>query len=80
VLAGVTRGWVLEHAPLPVEERALMAEELSASREAFLTSSVAGVIPLLRLNGRPIGDGAPGPITLAIQRSLDQHWARPGNE
>ena len=37
---------------------------LAAAAEAFISSSVAGVLPVTRFNGHPIGDGRPGPWTL----------------
>jgi branched-subunit amino acid aminotransferase/4-amino-4-deoxychorismate lyase len=36
----------------------------AAASEAFMCSSVAGVLPVTRFNGHPIGDGHPGPWTL----------------
>ncbi len=49
---------------------------LDDAREAFLTGSVMGVMPLTRLDGRPIGSGGPGPTTRAIRRLYDQAVAR----
>jgi branched-subunit amino acid aminotransferase/4-amino-4-deoxychorismate lyase len=42
----------------------LDAADLAAADEAFLCSSVAGVLPVTRFDGAPIGDGRPGPWTL----------------
>jgi branched-subunit amino acid aminotransferase/4-amino-4-deoxychorismate lyase len=50
-----------------VREATLSAGALRAAREAFLTSSVREIVPLVRLDGAPVGDGAPGPITRALQ-------------
>lgn len=38
----------------------LTPDELTAAREAFMCSSVAGILPVTRFNGHPIGDGLPG--------------------
>jgi D-alanine transaminase len=38
----------------------LTPDELAAAREAFMSSSVAGILPVTRFNGHPIGDGLPG--------------------
>jgi branched-subunit amino acid aminotransferase/4-amino-4-deoxychorismate lyase len=43
-------------------------DEALAADEAFLTSSVRGVVPIVRLDDRAIGDGAPGPVTRELMR------------
>jgi branched-chain amino acid aminotransferase len=75
VLRGITRAAVLELATtlgLRAEERVLAEGELRAASEAFLTSSLRAVAPLVILDGRPIGTSAPGPIT---QRVMDAYAA-----
>lgn len=66
ILPGTTRDWLLDWARRvelsPVESR-LSPGDLAAATEAFLSSSVAGVLPITRWEGRPIGDGRPGPWT-----------------
>jgi branched-chain amino acid aminotransferase len=74
VLEGISRRTVLEIAQslgIPVELRALPAAELRSSREAFLSSSGGGVLPITRVDGQPVGDGAVGPTT---QRLLQTYW------
>lgn len=69
ILAGVTRGVVLEVAAalgLPVDEEPLTLEELVRADEAFLTASTRELIPLVRVTGRTVGDGRPGPVTAAL--------------
>ena len=66
VLAGTTRDWLLaaEGAAalgLAAAEAAFGVEELLAADEAVLCSSVAGILPLVEVDGNPIGDGRPGP-------------------
>jgi branched-chain amino acid aminotransferase len=67
ILPGTTRSWLLEWAGRvglhPVEAR-LAREDLARADEAFLCSSVAGILPVTRFHGAPIGDGRPGPWTL----------------
>ena len=41
----------------------LTPDELAAASEAFISSSVAGILPVTRFNGHPIGAGLPGPWT-----------------
>jgi branched-chain amino acid aminotransferase len=66
ILPGTTRSWLLAWGARvglrPVEER-LTRADLAAADEAFLSSSVAGVLPVTRFEGAPIGDGSPGPWT-----------------
>jgi branched-chain amino acid aminotransferase len=61
LLPGVARGIVLELAP--VREEALEEPVWRAADELFLTNAVAGVIPVVAVDGRPIGAGRPGPVT-----------------
>jgi branched-chain amino acid aminotransferase len=66
----------LGRAPLMgVEERPLTSDELRRATEAFLTSSVAGVIPLLAVDGDPVGEESPGPLTRTLQSELQARWA-----
>ncbi len=66
ILPGTTRSWLLAWAAsvglTPVEGR-LTRADLAGADEAFLCSSVAGVLPVTRFDGAPIGDGRPGPWT-----------------
>lgn len=64
-LPGITYDVVLELAAangLPVEVRAIAEAEVRGADELWLTSSTKEVLPIVRLDGRPIGDGRPGPI------------------
>jgi branched-chain amino acid aminotransferase len=66
ILPGTTRSWLLGWGPRvglrPVEGR-LRPADLAAADEAFLCSSVAGILPVTRFAGGSIGDGQPGPWT-----------------
>jgi branched-chain amino acid aminotransferase len=67
ILPGTTRTWLLAWATrvgLRPYEGHLTPADLAAADEAFLSSSVAGVLPVTRFDGRPIGTGRPGPRTL----------------
>jgi branched-subunit amino acid aminotransferase/4-amino-4-deoxychorismate lyase len=68
VLPGVTRELVLELAE--AVEGAFPLEELAAADEAFTTSSIREVMPVVALDGRPIGDGRPGPLAARLQAAL----------
>jgi branched-chain amino acid aminotransferase len=69
ILPGVTREAVIACARelgIDVEERTVRAQELRDADECFVTSSVREVRAIVRLNGRPIGAGSPGPVTEAL--------------
>ncbi len=70
VLLGVTRSLVLEVARpvLPLEARAVRRDELSRVAEAFLTSVSRGILPVVTIDGAPVGSGRPGPLTLELMR------------
>jgi branched-subunit amino acid aminotransferase/4-amino-4-deoxychorismate lyase len=66
ILPGTTRDWILGWAGrvgLRCREASLVAADLAAADEAFLSSSVAGILPVTRFDGRPIDDGLPGAWT-----------------
>lgn len=66
ILDGVTRSVVLALAPqagLEAEERPVAPGELFEAQEVFLTSTLKEVVPVVSVDGRPVGEGAPGVIT-----------------
>lgn len=66
ILEGITREAVMElarDAGLVVRETSLTRHDVYVSDECFLTGSAAEVIPVVRVDNRPIGNGQPGPIT-----------------
>ncbi|MSR22490.1 MAG: 2-keto-4-methylthiobutyrate aminotransferase [Gemmatimonadetes bacterium] len=68
-LAGITRAVILDEATgmgVQVEERGLRVEELDGASELLLTSSVREIVPIIRLEGRAIGSGGPGPFFRAL--------------
>jgi branched-subunit amino acid aminotransferase/4-amino-4-deoxychorismate lyase len=74
ILAGTTRSWILRwagDAGLRVVEGWLTPDELAAASEAFLCSSVAGVLPVTRFNDHPIGNGRPGPWTMRARAARE---------
>jgi 4-amino-4-deoxychorismate lyase len=69
ILAGITRAALLELAPglgLRVLEGVFTAEDLLAADEAFLSSSTREVMPVVEVDGAPVGDGAPGPVAAEL--------------
>jgi len=66
LLAGITRAAVLEvadEAGVPAEQRSLTVHDLLDADEVFLTNSIMEVMPVTRVEARPIGAGEPGPVT-----------------
>lgn len=75
VLEGITRRTVIELARAAghdVRERALPATEARGADELFVTSTAGGVMPVTRVDGAPVGDGTPGPVTRTLS---DAYWA-----
>lgn len=69
VLAGVTRGAILELAPaagLEVREERLVRGDLLRADEVFIASSTREIVPVARIDGQPIAAGRPGPRTLDL--------------
>jgi len=67
ILAGTTRSWILGWASrvgLRPVEGWLTTRDLAEADEAFLCSSVAGILPVTRFEGHAIGSGLPGPWTM----------------
>jgi branched-chain amino acid aminotransferase len=78
ILNGVTRQSVLELADahkIPWREEVLTLADLYASDECFLTGTAAEVIGAVRIDGRQVGDGRPGPLTRRLA-SLFAEYAR----
>ncbi|MEJ7812362.1 MAG: aminotransferase class IV [Gemmatimonadaceae bacterium] len=68
-LPGITRAAVIELAGelgLSLEERPITHVEIHSARELFLTSSLRGIAPVAQVDGRPVGDGTPGPTTRGV--------------
>ena len=65
ILPGVTRRAVLRLAALEgaaLKERPFSVAEALSAREAFMTAASAFVLPIVAIDGVPIGDGRPGPV------------------
>jgi D-alanine transaminase len=76
ILRGVTRDVLIEAIKaqgLAFEERAFTVAEARTAREAFLTSASQIVMPVVRLDGSPIGQGRPGPVAQALRGAFRRH-------
>lgn len=72
ILPGITRSVVVEIARdlgLRLQLRPFSREEAYAAREAFLTSTSNFVLPVTRIDGKPVGDGRPGPIAARLREA-----------
>jgi D-alanine transaminase len=79
ILRGITRTVlfdVIEAQGLRVEERGFTLDEAYAAREAFVTSASQIVLPVVRIDGRAIGDGKPGPVAIALRREFHRYAER----
>ncbi len=76
ILRGITRTVVLDvltaHG-LTLEERPFTLDEAHAAREAFITSASQIVLPVVKIDGRPVGNGAPGLVASALRRDYHRH-------
>jgi D-alanine transaminase len=78
ILPGVTRATlldVLREENMRVLERPFRLSEAQAAREAFITSATQTVMPVVRIDGRTVGDGRPGPVTLRLRSKFHQFAA-----
>ncbi len=75
ILPGITRGLVLSlcaDASIPVREHSLNRKDLSHVSELFLTGTTMEVLPIVKVDGSPIGTGTPGPVTRRLQFAYQQ--------
>lgn len=80
-LRGITRDTVLEIARksrIVVHEHVLTRHEVYISDECFLTGTAAEVIPVVKVDGRIIGNGKPGKITLSLMKKFKELTKREG--
>ena len=71
ILRGVTRLSLIDiarEAGLKVEERPFTPDEVKSAREAFITGAGSLVLPVVRIDGRTVGEGVPGPVAMRLRR------------
>jgi len=76
ILEGVTRHVMIElcrKLSIPCVEKSLQRHDLYIADECFLTGTAAEVVPVTRIDGRPIGPGTPGPITRRLMEAFHKH-------
>jgi branched-chain amino acid aminotransferase len=75
VLGGITRETVIELAQglgIPVCEREITLFDAYNAQEAFLTSTSYSIMPVSQINGRPVGEEIPGPVTRALTQAFGE--------
>jgi D-alanine transaminase len=76
-LAGVTRDMALHilraHSSLNVHETQITKDEVLAADEVWLSSSTKELEPVVSIDGKPVGDGKPGPVWAQAQSLFDLH-------
>ena len=76
LLHGITRASILDiarDAQIKVEERAFTPEEARDAAEVFLSSASAFVMPVVSIDGKPVGDGTPGPLSTRLRELYIAH-------
>lgn len=75
VLEGIRYGLVAELARevgIPLEIRRILREEVHAADELMLSSATKELLPITRLDGRPVGSGSPGPVFAALRAAYQR--------
>ncbi len=77
ILHGITRQRILQSAGylIGIEARELALAEVYTAREAFITSTTKGNLPVVQIDNHRIGNGKPGPVSKAISDLLDNQVA-----
>jgi D-alanine transaminase len=76
ILRGITRTLlfdVIKAQGFRLEERAFTLAEAYTAREAFVTAASQIVLPVVRIDGRPIGEGRPGPVATALRHEFHKY-------
>jgi D-alanine transaminase len=79
ILRGITRTVLMQALRaegLELQERPFTVAEAYEAREAFLTSASQTVMPVVRIDGRPVGNGAPGGVATALRAGFHRHAQR----
>ncbi len=80
-LRGITRDSILDIAKkdkIPVHEHVISRHEVFISDECFLTGTAAEIIPVVKVDGRVIGEGRPGKLTLSLMKKFRELTKKQG--
>ena len=73
ILGGITREIIVELAGelnLTLRQQPFTVDQAYGAEEAFITSTISEVLPIISIDGRTIGSGAPGPVTRQLQKAF----------
>ena len=73
ILGGITRDVVIElaaEAGVPLREEPMLADDLARAEELFITGTTTDVTSVVQVDGRPVGNGRPGPIARRLYELL----------
>ena len=76
ILSGITRSVLLDmvaSAGLTLEERPFTIAEALGAEEAFLSGSSTIVLPIVAIDGKPVGSGRPGPVVRRLRAAYHDH-------
>jgi branched-chain amino acid aminotransferase len=79
VLSGITRSLVLEvieDAGIPLHLEGIHFDDISHLEEAFITSASRAVLPVTEIDGKPVGNGRPGPVTKRLMSGYQDRLER----
>jgi len=82
-LRGITRDTVLEIAESmknPVHEHVITRHEVYNADECFLTGTAAEIVPIVKVDGRPIGTGKPGEFTFKLKKKFTELTKKAGTK
>jgi len=74
ILDGITRAKVMELCranDIPLRSARMTPDDLRRADEAFITSATRGVLPVTKVDERPVGSGVPGPVTRRLMSLYD---------
>jgi len=78
ILEGIRYGLLEElskESGIPFEMRVVTRQEVSAADEIMMSSATREVLPIVELDGKPVGNGKPGPVYQALRRAYDARIA-----
>ena len=81
ILPGTTRDVALELATglMPIEVRDISVDELRSAQEVWISAATRDVVPVTRIDGKPVGSGKPGPAWLRVSNAFADLRSRLSN-
>lgn len=70
ILKGITRKKILGFSEFNIKEAVVTLKDIANAKEAFITSTTKNVLPVLKIDGKIVGNGKPGEITKKIYEKI----------